>query len=57
MKGCAQTLCFFGNQISDKHRIDASSLRRLRQPIFAEFQEGIEITEQYNGHVDVLLCV
>ena len=27
------------------------------QAIFAEFQEGIEITEEHNRHIDALLCV
>ena len=50
-------LSFLGNQIRDEHCVDSSLLSLGCQPIFAKLQQGIEITEEYDWHVDVLSCV
>src|SRR6266566_2090538 len=50
-------LSFLGNQIRDEHCVDSSLLSLDCQPIFAKFQQWIEIAEEDDGYIDVLLCM
>ena len=47
---------FFRNQIRDQHCVDSCLFSLVCQPIFAEFQQWIEIAEEDDRYINVLLC-
>src|SRR5204862_1006687 len=49
-------LSFLGNQIRDEHCVDSSLLSLDCQPVFAKLQQGIEVAEEHDWHIDVLFC-